>query len=367
MKQKWLFSEIIRKNYLMILFDSTDKLSISKCSGGVRMLDMAAGLKQSLQQLREEWQQDLAQGLSHAKLRELIVERRIGTFLPLEKWDTHELSAYLSGKTVAGVDGSTVTFGGGYPGTITLLQAGAMTMTRKKYLLGDSVSPLSKKDQTQMRKYKERFGLSVEEAYTRYRDERLAVLEIMSAVELLQQEEPKLVMFDGGFVRYESKAGPWWEEYQSFSKDKKVLSVGIIEEVGTNFIAQALKETISPLPYDRQLLFGVLNKGEALLVNPALRQKGFSGRYYTCFARLSAHPSIIGCDLFAQDRDQLIPLLRYLYTNTLETSRGVPFWIDRVDHEIKLSYGETEALVRQAFPPGWVEKYLVSQRSRRNI
>ncbi|HJV45321.1 MAG TPA: DNA double-strand break repair nuclease NurA [Bacillota bacterium] len=331
------------------------------------MLDLAEGLKLSLQSLREEWEGGSIHCLSKEELRQLIVTQEIGTFIHLQKLSEAELFEFLAQRTVAGVDGSIATFGGGYPGVVSLLQAGAMTMTRNKFLLGDAMSPLSKKDQVHIHDYKERYQISEEEAFNRYKDERLATLEIMSAIQLIQQEQPALLMFDGGFVRYESKAGKVWEEYQALNQRLQILSVGIIEEVGTNFIAQALKNMGKALPYDRQLLFGVLAKGEALLLNPTLRQKGYSGKYYSCFARLSNHPSIIGCDLFASDRERLIPLLRYLYTNTIETSRGVPFWIDRIDHEIKLSYKETEALIRQAFAPAWVEKFLVSQRSRRDI
>lgn len=333
------------------------------------MLSLSDGLRHTILQLLEEWSEDADALLSPIQLRGLIQEHGIGTFLKVERMDKQELADYLRGRTVAGVDGSTNSFGGSYPGTVALLQAGAMTTGRHKYLAGDAVSPMSRRDKKRIAAYQERHNLREEEAYHRYKDERMAQLEVEAAIELVKHEEPCLVLFDGGFVRYESKAFLAWEEYTALARQKNILSIGIIEEVGTNFISRSLADELDGrlLPFDRQLLFGVLEPGEALLLDEGLKHKGFSGRYYTCFARLSKHPSIIGCDILQEQKQALLTALRFLYTNTLDAGRGVPFWIDRVDHEIKLSYKETEAIVRKTFPAAWVEKYLVSQRSRRDI
>ncbi|WP_164985053.1 DNA double-strand break repair nuclease NurA [Ammoniphilus sp. CFH 90114] len=333
------------------------------------MLAMSDGLRHTLLYLQEEWTEQIDSQPSKENLRRLIQEHGIGEFVSIQKMDKEELIYYLNGRTVAGVDGSSNSFGGSYPGTIALLQAGAMTMKRNKYLVGDALSPMSRRDRLRIAEYQDRHTLGESEAYLRYKDERMAQLEVEAALKLLESEEPALMLFDGGFVRYESKAFLLWEEYASRAREKNIFSIGIIEEVGTNFISRALIEALGGklLPYDRQILFGVLEPGEALFLNTDLKHKGFSGRYYTCFARLSAHPSIIGCDVFLDRKEELSTALRFLFANTLEGSRGVPFWIDRVDHEIKLTYKETEAMIRHAFPPAWVEKFLVSQRSRRDI
>lgn len=333
------------------------------------MLSMSDGLRHTMLQLQEEWMQDVQVQLSKSQLRYLIQDQGIGEFIQIDRMQKQEIADFLGGKTVAGVDGSSNSFGGSYPGTIALLQAGAMTTQRQKYLVGDALSPMSRRDKKSILAYQERHSLREEEAYLRYKDERMAQLEVEASLRLLEKEEPALVLFDGGFVRYESKAFLAWEEYAARAREKEIMSIGIIEEVGTNFISRALVDELGGqvLPFDRQLLFGVLEPGEALLLDAGLKHKGFSGRYYTCFARLSKHPSIIGCDVFLEHQKSLLKALRFLYSNTLESSRGVPFWIDRVDHEIKLSYRETEAIIRHSFPAAWVEKYLVSQRSRRDI
>jgi len=333
------------------------------------MLSLSDGLRHTIIQLLEEWTEEAEALLDRSQLRQLIQEQGIGTFLKIDRMDRKELADYLQGKTVAGVDGSSNSFGGSYPGTVALLQAGAMTTGRKLFLAGDAVTPMSRRDKKLIAAYQERHQLREEEAYHRYKDERMAQLEVEAAIELLKHEEPGLVLFDGGFVRYESKAFLAWEEYTAMAREKGILSIGIIEEVGTNFISRSLSDQLNGrlLPFDRQLLFGVLEPGEAMLLDEGLKHKGFAGRYYTCFARLSKHPSIIGCDVHQEQKCELLSALRFLYSNTLDAGRGVPFWIDRVDHEIKLSYKETEAIVRKTFPAAWVEKYLVSQRSRRDI
>lgn len=333
------------------------------------MLAMSDGLRHTLLSLQEEWADEIENQWSKEDLRRLIVGQGIGQFVTIKKMERHEVAGYLAGRTIAGVDGSSNSFGGSYPGMISLLQAGAMTMQRNKYLTGDALSPMSRRDRKKIAEYQERHSLSEAEAFLRYKDERMAQLEVKAALDLLENEHPALVLFDGGFVRYESKASLLWEEYALRAREKNIISIGIIEEVGTNFISRALVDILGGklLPYDRQLLFGVLEPGEALFLDADLKHKGFSGRYYTCFARLSSHPAIMGCDVFLDHKEELPHALRFLFSNTLEGSRGIPFWIDRVDHEIKLTYKETEAMIRQAFPPAWVEKFLVSQRSRRDI
>lgn len=333
------------------------------------MLAISDGLRQTLLDLREEWAEEEGSRMDKWMLRQLIVEEGIGRFIEIDRMKKEEFAPFLDGRTVAGVDGSSNQFGGNYPGTVSLLQAGAMTMQRDTILLGDAVSPMSRRDQRKIAEYQERYNSSEEEAFHRYKDERLARLEVEAAIRLLQEKQPALLLFDGGFVRYEAKAFPLWEEYEAIARKRNVISLGIIEEVGSNFISRALKDVLKGklLPFDRQLLFGVLEPGEVLLLDLGLKHKGISGRYYTCFARLSKHPSIVGVDMFMDQQEHLFQALRFLFANTLEGSRGVPFWIDRVDHEIKLSYRETEALIRQTFPPAWVERYLVSQRSRRDI
>lgn len=333
------------------------------------MLAISDDLRQTLLYLREEWVEEDGSRMDKERLRQLIQEEGIGRFILIDRMKKEEVALFLDGRTVAGVDGSSNQFGGNYPGMISLLQAGAMTMQRDTILLGDAVSPMSRKDQRKIAEYQERYNSTEEEAFHRYKDERLARLEVEAAIQLLHEMQPALLLFDGGFVRYESKAFPLWEEYEAIASKKNVISLGIIEEVGTNFISRTLKDVLKGklLPFDRQLLFGVLEPGEVLLLDVSLKHKGISGRYYTCFARLSNHPSIMGVDMFMDQKEFLLPAVRFLFANTLEGSRGVPFWIDRVDHEIKLTYRETEALIRQTFPPAWVEKFLVSQRSRRDI
>lgn len=333
------------------------------------MLSLSDGLRQTLLHLQEEWAEERQAAVGKERLRLLIESERIGRFMKLDRMKKEEIAPFLQGKTVAGVDGSSNQFGGSYPGMITLLQAGALTTNREKVLLGDAISPMSSGDRIKIEEYQRRLQLSEQDAFLRYKDARMASLEVEAALKLIGDTPPALLLFDGGFVRYESKAYTQWEEYEALSLSLGIYSFGIIEEVGTNFISRGLQEVLEGklLPYDRQLLFGVLEPGEVLLLDPSLKHKGITSRYYTCFARLSNHPSIIGIDLFSEQQDGLFPALRFLYANTLEDGRGIPFWIDRVDHEIKLSYRETEALIRTTFPPDWVEKFLVSQRSRRDL
>ncbi|GAB7386979.1 hypothetical protein BSNK01_08150 [Bacillaceae bacterium] len=337
------------------------------------MLELSAELRERLSAVREELVAAHRALPEKGVLREWIERENVGRFIKLTKMEQREIRAFLQGRTVAGVDGSTATFGGTFPGLMTLMQAVALTMDRRRTFRADVVSPMAASDLRRLQRYIEEKGieLSAEEAYNKWRDERLACLEVEAALALLKEggPPPRLVMFDGGFLRYEKRAFGLWEEYAGLADALGVLSVGVIEEVGTYFLSKALSGRFGQgrLPYDRQLLFGVLEPGELLVLHPAKGSKGSGRAYVTCFARLSRHPAIIGCDFFLEQREELENVVRYLYANASESGRGIPFWIDRVDEETKLSLREVEAMVTASLPAGLIEKYFVSQRSRRDL
>ncbi len=122
-------------------------------------------------------------------------------------------------------------------------------------------------------------------------------------------------------------------------KKKGIILIGVIKDIKTNVIGEALKRDksleIEEIFYDRELLYGKLQYGEAIFIYEDISKKTKEG-FYSLFMRSSKAPTVIGMDILDSQKEYLEEMARLVLTLTPEDSRGVPLWIDIVDAEVKI-------------------------------
>ncbi|TZE82897.1 DNA double-strand break repair nuclease NurA [Calorimonas adulescens] len=254
------------------------------------------------------------------------------------------------------VDGSFNSYGSTFPYIINFFRSLALfSLGNERIFLNDIYIPL-----LDMESYQD--GDS-EEVLKVIRDRKMAEMEIRSAIEGVKRFRPSLVVFDGGFLRYEDKAKDAFDEYRKLSREAGTLSVGVIEEIGTFDMARKLRDGLGyPVEDDRELLFGVLEPCEILEVRDEMQ---FKRGFYTVFARPSMHPNPVAYDFFEEDRDRALEVVRFLISLTPAESRGIPLILDIVDGEVKIGSDEVEALVDSFLDKDIKEGLFRPQRDRR--
>lgn len=295
------------------------------------------------------------------------LQEKVGQLMPIRALSDEDIQNWLGDAGVVAVDGSINTYGGNYPSFITLFRALAKSTKGLEYNQYSYLTPLDENGMTDIRELMEEKSLSAENSAERLKNQRLAQMEIKVALEALQDNPPGLMLMDGGFLRYEHGDATLWEEFRRTARACGCIVVGVIEEVGTFQLATML-DLDNHLPgekiFDRELLFGNLRPGEWLKVQPGQEWKR---DYYTCFGRLADHPQATGFDFFPEDLPQVEQVMNFLYTITPSASRGIPLWLDMIDHEVRITHQETQLLIQSTLDASVVEKLFKAQRSRRDI
>lgn len=314
------------------------------------------------------------QGLSPAALRRAIGDLQLGTFHQAADPGAEATRAWFAGRPLVAVDGSIVQRGTNYPYTLFLLQAlaastipGADGDTR--VLLSDILSPLVEEDAAAIA---EALGAGAgrgdgARVLETLKDSRLAELEVRAALAALEQFKPHLVMFDGGFHRYERKCKQAWEEYKARSLALGTLTVGCIEEVGTFEVATRLSRSLAggeagPRVYDREVMWDLLATGEWLEIHHGFKEEEGFG---SCFTRFGGHPQATAVDYFLEQREQLPRVMGFLYATTRSEGRGIPWFLDVVDADVRIRQEDADLLLEAHLDFGHRELYLAPHRSRR--
>jgi len=321
------------------------------------MLEISDGLKNSLINTNQELQQKYSrQGdLNSINLRNEI-KRRIGRIIKLERLSKDKLKSWLGEKVIVGVDGSVNKIGSNYPHYLYLLQALAKNTEKEDIIKNDLFCPLVSNSKEEILEFKDKqqdrgVRVSEQEAASRIRISKLATLELEVAIKAIKEWKPKLIMLDGSLIRYRIESEEKWEELKKLAIREEVLLLGVIEEIGTQEISKQLIEgsgrevqpdslELNKLKdyYDRELLFGLLEAGEMLALE-------FKSGLKTAFMRTSRDPQVIGIDLLEEQDSNLRSMANLVYTLTPEAGRGIPIWLDIVDHEVRISDQMMESLV----------------------
>ncbi|NBI07618.1 DNA double-strand break repair nuclease NurA [Senegalia massiliensis] len=307
--------------------------------------------------------------IDKSELRKLL-NSKIGNFITTDK---HMQINRYKDNGILSVDGSINNEGATFPYLITLLRAYAHNTKRDNLGCIEEVEevfcPVYKSDRDKLDNLindMEEGNYSMESIFHSYIKNRLAELELISAMEGIKRFNNKIVLLDGGFKRFEYNCPTLLDEFKEFCLENNVTAVGIIEEVSTHTISKLLKDSLTEnyiKDYDRELLFGVLNINEWLKVDLDIEIKI---GYYTTFARFSQHPQIISIDFLKEQVDVVDEVMSLLSSLTPLKSRGIPIPIDIVDKEVRITDNETSILMGE-LDLDIKEKFIVANHNRRQF
>lgn len=271
---------------------------------------------------------------------------------------------------ILGVDGSISNVGATFPYVLTLIRAYTMNTKADRDGNMEKVEevfcPVYAQDRTILEEMVAEVdgAITMENAFHRYAKDRMAELELISAMRGIERFKSKIILMDGGFYRFEITCPSLWKEFKASCLKTGTLAVGVIEEVSTHKISKLLREELPvnmSKDYDRELLFGALNVGEWLKINEDIEiKKG----YYTVFARFSKHPQVIGVDFLKEQTDEVDTTMDLLASLTPVNSRGVPIWIDMVDANVRITQKETDILL-SSMDIDIREKFIIANHDRR--
>lgn len=325
----------------------------------------------------ETWVQQLArvgQELEAAMSDEAMLPRRerrrlladlVGDLRPVRKLTPAELATQLGGRPIAGVDGSINRFGGNFPHYIALLQAMAKATSGQPVVVQDVHVPLLQPE----------IPADEDEAL---RQAKMAGLEVRAAIEGLERLAPKILLLDGPLVRFYMRTRESFTVLARKSLERESILLGIIENIESRVISSFLGEKAPPgwaHQFDREILWDTLDPGEVLVVrqstkvhfqteNGAMEADPAAIALYTFFARFSEAPDVIGIDVLAEQADQVLALLDYLYSLTPARGRGIPVWIDVVDREVRLTDAQLATYIG-LLPAGLRRRLLMQKREER--
>lgn len=293
------------------------------------------------------------------------LEQFVGFFLTLKPLTPEEINSLSGERPVVAVDGSVNSAGASFPHVLYLFQAYAKSSSGGGTVLSDILCPLLPEHYKRLSKFAKGENLSEEYMLVQAKNHILTTLELQAAMEAVKKYRPWLVLFDGGFMRFTRHAPAEWENYCLLARSSGILSVGVIEEAESFGLSRALGITRgeeTPV-YDRELLFGIMEPGECFLAGPELEIKS---EFYTVFARLSRSPQATAYDFIPENADDVVNVMRYLYTITPSGSRGVPLFLDMVDAEVRITRRDMELLLSAYLDAGVREKFFVPHRQRRD-
>lgn len=291
-----------------------------------------------------------------------FIEKNVGQIKKMEKLDQKNLRDIHDKGGIVGVDGSNNRIGGAYPHYIELFQGLAKSTAKKDepVFKTDIYTPLISDHEGNLLEEGDKI---MEEK----KDKRLAKIEIEAALGSISLK-PHGIMMDGGLIRYNIYAGDRWQDLRDMCEEKDITLFGVIKDIKTSIIGEKLLGADSDLKeviYDRELLFGILDYGEMILIRDDANRKEPQG-YASVFLRSSLQPSVVGMDIIDSQRDRLEDMANLVFTLTPENSRGVPLWLDIVDKEVKISDDMMKGLLETYLDRGIYERLFISEREKRS-
>ena len=198
------------------------------------------------------------------EFRKKLVEHT-GEIVELPKLDENKIVKF---KNLVGIDGSYNKSGGNFPHYIELYRALGLRFDKESVVVNEIFTPLLQntlEEENNMKK-------------------RLAEIELNCAIESIMKLNPKYIMMDGGLIRYNLDAKDKFEELLEIVDEKDIVLFGVVKDVKTDYIRRSFDW--DEFYYDRELMFGILQKGEALLINNSVNKK-FSYSLSSAFLRSS--------------------------------------------------------------------------------
>jgi hypothetical protein len=299
-------------------------------------------------------------GKDGGELRSFI-EKNIGKIIKMEKLDNKRLKSFYINGGIVGVDGSNNRVGGAFPHFVEIYQALAKSTSRKNDSIfkTDIYTPLIEQEENPL----EDNDKIIEDK----KNIKLSTLEVEAALESIDKFKPFAILMDGGLIRYNIYAHDKWTELKSRCEEEGIILIGVIKDIKTSMIGDKMKDLNPELNsriYDREMLYGVLEHGEMILIRHSANKKEPEG-YASVFMRTSLQPTVVGMDIIESQREYIEDMARLVYTLTPENSRGVPLWLDIVDKEVKISDDIMRGLMERYMDRGLYERFFVSERDKR--
>lgn len=290
-----------------------------------------------------------------------IIQRSNGLeFRQMSKLMENDILRISKNKGIVGVDGSINSIGSSYPNYICIMQSLAkLTNSSEKVFLSEVYTPLLGEDSESWDDKK------TQEADNLYKASRMAQLELQAASMAVEKFDTSIIMLDGSLIRYKIYCGEEWNEFVKTAISKKVLVVGVIEEIKTKDLSGLIEDFPQDkgIIYDREILFGVLDVGQMIKIKDAKENRGLR----KCFLRTSSDPHVIGMDILDEQSEYIDQMADLVYTLTPEDGRGIPLWLDIVDSEVKVSNKHIEALIDSYIDPKFKKMLFSAKRDNRTL
>ncbi|GFN35724.1 DNA double-strand break repair nuclease NurA [Tepidimicrobium xylanilyticum] len=296
-------------------------------------------------------------------LREFI-RREVGEIKKVDKLSQEELKNYNKKGGILGVDGSNNRVGGAYPHFVEIYQGLAKSTIygSKPIYKTDFYSPLCPGNG-----YENGLENPLEEDQS-IRSKKLSAIEVEVAIEGVKKLKPYAVIMDGSLIRYDIECHAKWQELKRECEENNIILIGVIKDIKTYIIGDLLVKnnllSTKELFYDRELLYGLLEYGEAIEIQSDVAKKTKEG-FASLFMRSSLAPSVIGMDILYSQRQHLEEMARLILTLTPKDGRGVPFWIDIVDNEVRITDQLIKGLLESYLDREILEKLFISERDKR--
>ena len=317
------------------------------------MLPVSVELKRKLEWLNDSLKQAFPlQSLDKSAIRKRLKEA--GAFYSIEKWSGEEIKDFLQERFLVGVDGSVNSTKGSQTRTLSVFQALAKATNGKEKWAADMYTPLLKGDETKE-------GNAASEA--RKRGDLLSRLEMQVTMEAMEDWAPRVVMLDGSLLHFYISDAKSWEQVAQMAESQNSLLVGVSEEIETRTLVHAFFPEYPALT-DRDLLYVVLQEGEAFEWE-AWSPSG--SRMWKMAFRTSKSPQPIGLDGLKSQWEDRWNLARLVYSLTPEQGRGIPYWLDIVDNQVRVTDPLVETMVEQYIDPELRYRLLQSKRKERMI
>lgn len=310
--------------------------------------------------------------LDKRKLRK-FVEKNVGRIEKVNKLSSKDLEKYSKGGGIVGVDGSKNKFGGAYPHFIEVFQSLAKSTTVKDspIYMADFYTPLYLEKERDIISNITKENPTKEDINSFLTKYKLSSIEVEVAIKAAEELKPLIIMMDGSLIRYKIEASDKWNELKRICEERGIILIGIIKDIKTNILGNSLNEhemisnSVEYL-YDRELLYGILEYGEMLIIEDKNIKKYEEG-LSPCFIRASKEPTVIGIDLLNTQGNYIKEMAQLVLTLTPEKSRGVPLWIDIIDSEVRISDKMLYGLLEKFIDRKLLEKLFVSERSKRTL
>lgn len=318
------------------------------------MLPVSEELKEKLKKLNDS----LAHSFPLEALEPISIRKqlhKLGSFYTLDKWNNKELETWLRGKSVVGVDGSVNSTKGIPKKALSVFQALALGTRGEEKWAADIYTPLLEEEEEQEE------GQAAREA--RKRGALLSNLEMKLTHEILEEWDIHTLLMDGSLLHFYMDSAEGWSRVAETALQKSTYIVGIAEEIGTNRIAKELFPE-HPVWSDGDLLYGVLQQGEVFEWE---EWSPFGTEMWRVAFRPSMSPQPICVDGLCVQGEVKQNVLKLIYSLTPEQGRGIPFWLDIIDNQVRVTDSLVQMMVEQYVDPALRHRLFTPKRKDRII